>query len=126
MPGGGDDRHSEQRPAVELASGMLQAAAAARKRERAPLWNEDLPHLDVLAAGADHAHRVPGVDDPVVALRHHAEAPIHWGFTSRRLAVVAVDGDREHVPVAVVHAGGERPAAADDEPVNDFFSSPSG
>src|SRR6266481_701256 len=112
MPGGGDDRHSEQRPAVELASGMLQAAAAARKRERAPLWNEDLPHLDVLAAGADHAHRVPGVDDPVVALRHHAKAPIDCG-----LAVVTVDGDREHVPVAIVDARGERPAPAHDEAI---------
>src|SRR6267378_1527389 len=82
MPGGGDDRDPEERPAVELCPRVLEAAAAARKRERAPLRNEDLLHLDVLAAGADHAHRVPGVDDPVVALRHRAEAPI-----DRRLAV---------------------------------------
>src|SRR5947208_4441112 len=112
MPGGGDDRHSEQRPVVELRPRVLESAAAARERERAPLRNEDLLHLDVLAAGADHAHRVPGVDDPVVALRHYAEAPIHWG-----LAVVAVDRDREHVPVAVVHARGERPPPADDKAV---------
>src|SRR5436190_921190 len=112
MPGGGDDGHSEQRPAVELRPRVLESAAAARKRERAPLRNEDLLHLDVLAAGADHAHRVPGVDDPVVALRHYAEAPIHWG-----LAVVAVDRDREHVPVAIVHARGERPPPADDKAV---------
>src|SRR5437667_2048432 len=86
MPGGGDDRHSEQRPVVELRPRVLEAAAAARERERAPLRNEDLLHLDVLAAGADHAHRVPGVDDPVVALRHYAKAPIDRSFT-----IVAVD-----------------------------------
>src|SRR6266480_6220814 len=126
MPGGGDDGHSEQRPAVELRPRVLESAAAARERERAPLRNEDLLHLDVLAAGADHAHRVPRVDDLVLALRHHAEAPIHWGFTGRRLAVLAVDRDREHVPVAVVDAGREWPSAADDEPIIDFFPSAGG
>src|SRR5204862_427817 len=55
MPGGGDDRHSEQRPTVELRPRVLEAAAAARERERAPLRNEDLLHLDVLAAGAAEA-----------------------------------------------------------------------
>src|SRR5205823_12781112 len=35
-----------------------------------------------------------------------------WG-----LAVVAVDRDREHVPVAIVHARGERPPPADDKAV---------
>src|SRR3989442_6784362 len=110
MRGGGGDGRWEERPAVELGPRVLTAAAAARKRERAPLRNEDLLHLDVLAAGADHAHRVPGVDDPVVALRHDAEAPI-----DRRLDIVAVDDDREHVPVAVVHARGERPPPTDDK-----------
>src|SRR5439155_23668242 len=121
MPTAADARHSERRPVVELRPRVLEAAAAARERERAPLRNEDLLHLDVLAAGADHAHRVPGVDDPVVALRHYAKAPVNRSFT-----IVAVDGDREHVPVAIVHAGGERPAAAEDEPITDFFPSPGG
>src|SRR5258708_38974319 len=121
MAGGGEGGPSEQGPAVELCPRVLEAAAAARKRERAPLRNEDLLHLDVLAAGADHAHRVPGVDDLVVALRHHAEAPIQWGFTSRRLAVVAVDRDREHVPAAVVDTRGERPSPAHHEPSFDIL-----
>src|SRR6266513_6336649 len=117
VPGGGDDRYPEERTGVEFATGVPRAAAAQLQGERAPLRNEDLLHLDVLAAGADHAHRVPRVDDLVLGLRHHAEAPSHWGFTSRRLAVLAVDRDREHVPVAVVDAGREWPSAADDEPI---------
>src|SRR5205807_10600141 len=98
-PAGGAHRHTEPPPAVELRPRLLEAAAAALKSEPAPPRNEDLLHLDVLAAGADHAHRVPGGDHAVVGLRHDAQAPVHWGFTSRRLAIVAVDGDREHVPV---------------------------
>src|SRR5437879_1026342 len=107
MAGGGDDRDTEQWAGVQLGAWMLEPAAAFGELERAALRHEDLLHLDVLRAGADHAHRIPGVDDLVVALRHHAKAPVDGRF-----AVVAIDGDGEHVPVAVVHAGGERPAAA--------------
>src|SRR5439155_13340215 len=77
----------------------------------AALGDEPLGDGDVLAAGGGHAHGVPGVDDLVVGLRHQAQAPV-----DRRLAVVAIDGDGQHVPIRVVDAGGERPAARDDEP----------
>ena len=90
---------------------MLATAPAALQRQRAALRHEQLGDGDVLAARGGHAHGVPGVDDLVVGLRHQAQPPV-----DRRLAVVAVDGDGQHVPVRVVDAGGERPAAADDEP----------
>src|SRR5262245_10690484 len=64
----------------------------------------------VLAARADHAHRVPRVDDLVLALGNEAQAPIDG-----RAAVVAVHGDGEHVPLRVVHARREGPAPGDDE-----------
>jgi len=89
---------------------VLEPAAAPRERQRAALGHEALRDRDVLAARADHPHGLPRVDDLVVALGHQAQAPVEG-----RLAVVAVDGDGEHVPVGVVDAGGKRPAAAHHE-----------
>src|SRR5437868_502180 len=99
-----DDRHAKERTVVERSAGMLETAAAAGEREGAALWNEHLLHLDVLTAGADHSHRVPGIDDDIVFLRHEAQPPV-----DRCLSIVAVHGDGEHVPFGVVHAGGEGP-----------------
>ena len=97
-------------PGVERRARMLEAAAAALQRQRAALGHEQLGDRDVLAAGRRHAHGVPGVDDLVVGLRHQAQPPV-----DRRLAVVAIDRDGQHVPVGIVDARGERPAAVDDE-----------
>jgi hypothetical protein len=83
------------------------------------LWDEDILHLDVLAAGADHAHRVPGVDDAVVALRLEAKAPV-----DRRLLVLAVDRHGEHVPVGVVDPRRERPVPVHDVAALDRLAAP--
>ena len=98
-------------PGVERGAGVLAPAAAELQGEGAALGHEQVGDGDVLAAGGAHAHGVPGVDDLVVGLRHQAQPPVDG-----RLAVVAVDGDGQHVPVRVVDAGGERPAARYDEP----------
>ena len=100
-------------PRLSAAARMVVSAAAFAERERAAVRHEHLVRRDVLAAGRRHAHRVPGVDDLVVGLRHHAEPRVD------RLVAVEHRGG-EHVPVRIVDAGGERPAAADDESAVDL------
>ena len=97
-------------PGLSAAPGCSSPPRQRTQGQRAALGHEALRHRDVLAARADHAHRVPRVDDLVVALGHQAQPPVE-----RRLAVVAVDGDGEHVPLGVVDARGERPAPAHHE-----------
>ena len=94
---------------------MLEAAAALRERERAALRHEHRLDGDVLAAGAGHAHRVPGVDDLVVGSSARGRGAQSTAFLPSR-----VDRGGEHVPVGIVDAGRERPAAADHEAAIDL------
>src|SRR5262249_49916228 len=110
MAGRRHDRDTVERTAGERRTRMLRAAAAALQWQRSAPWHEQLIDHDVLAARSSHAHGVPAVDNLVVGLGYQAQAPVDW-----RVAGIAIDGNGQHIPIRVVHARGERPAAIDNE-----------
>src|SRR5262249_26860426 len=69
---------------------------------RAVLGDEDVVHLDRLAAGALQADRVPVVDDVQLLTRDQQPATLSWS-----LDALALDRHGRRQQVTVLHATGE-------------------
>ncbi len=100
-------RQTEQRLRVD-AGAEVRLAVHRPRRDGAVVGHEQIPDRDVLRTGAGQPDRVPGVDDLVLRAVDDGEA-----LVDRRAVVLLAHHEGQHVPVGIVDARRQWPAAVD-------------